>query len=1066
MKRSVILLIVFALVMSGFVAVPKKTKAAATGTVVSVTGAMEGYTYFMYQDTTMSLTRGYAVGYKVSGSAEAGYSLALHIPSSFMSGINYVSPISSNLTRTLINDIMTDVKGDKWTNNKKLVTLRATGFEYISTMYEATTLNIVLQSRNCTMREGLSDSSVTSTNAVKIGTINVTGAGTMTFKSNAFKYKGKDTVLNIKNIDATPCVFESGWSASGGLPDTNGPNCNVCNIISGSAYATAPAGHTAYLTGITADPYHTNASMNASKNSITIHRTDSSMINSILSGGGSTTVSIVHRPNRHKVTYDAGVDGVNMTFDGVNWYHRYCSVDVLYGQGIPYPTLSGRTGYTGSHWSSSIGNTPSVMPDADITVTAQWTPVDTIAYFHPQGGVFTDTGGTDWRGFAPKYDSTLTFPTVRRDGYTFTGWSLNNAICPGSTYPIKDTSTKYFYATWSPNTYEISFDANGGNLPTGTTTKQVLFNTAVGALPTPTRAGYDFAGWFTALQNGSQVLANTVYQTAGNLKLYAIWSPKTYTITFNTEGGTMPSGAANKITVNYGSTYPKLPTPTRTGYEFLGWRLKTNAYIKTGGTVGVTSNETAYATWKAKTYKVSFNANGGTISNGVTDKIATFGQQYGELPQPTRDNYIFNGWTTESGMAVDSRSVCIIDGDHTLVANWLQETAQVVLNPNGGTCATIKFTAYNGKPFGELPTPTRKSYIFLGWFTQLEGGEQITKDTVAYLTEDITLYAHWSAQKYKVTFDPAGGTCDTPSMEVVYMGKYQNLPVAVRPGYKFEGWFTSLTNWEEIEEGATVNIMEDITLYAHWSKETYVISFDGNGGKAGQPSKSVLYDSTYGTLPTAKWKLHKFKGWYTAPTGGTKITAKSKVTITENTTLYAQWKAEPIKLVLNGNGGKIGKAKTKTMTVAYDEVYGKLPSPKRKGYKFKGWYTKKSGGKKVTEKSYCMETGKHTLYARWTKVKTAKASIKKLTPKTKALVVQWKKVKGANGYEVSYSTSKKFTKKTTKTKTIKNNKTLKLTIKKLKAKKKYYVRVRAFKYDSYGKKIYGKWSQIKKIKVK
>ncbi len=95
----------------------------------------------------------------------------------------------------------------------------------------------------------------------------------------------------------------------------------------------------------------------------------------------------------------------------------------------------------------------------------------------------------------------------------------------------------------------------------------------------------------------------------------------------------------------------------------------------------------------------------------------------------------------------------------------------------------------------------------------------------------------------------------------------------------------------------------------------------------------------------------------------------------------------------------------------------------------------------------------------------AKAALSKLTAGSKSLTATWKTVSGVTGYEVQYSTSKKFTKKTTKTVTIKKAKTKKTTIKKLKKGKKYYVKVRAYKTVS-GKKLYGAWSSVKNVKVK
>ncbi len=169
-----------------------------------------------------------------------------------------------------------------------------------------------------------------------------------------------------------------------------------------------------------------------------------------------------------------------------------------------------------------------------------------------------------------------------------------------------------------------------------------------------------------------------------------------------------------------------------------------------------------------------------------------------------------------------------------------------------------------------------------------------------------------------------------------------------------------------------------------------------------------------------------------------------------------------VKVTFKGNKGKVKKTSSKTVTVG--EKYGTLPKATRKGYAFKGWYTKKSGGTKVTKNTKVTNQSAHSLYAHWKKVKVGKAQIKKLTAKKgKKLKVTVKPVKSADGYQICYSPKKKFKKKTTKKKSTKKKT---VTLKKLKKGKKRYVKVRAYKLDSAGKKVYGKYGKVKKKKIK
>lgn len=167
-------------------------------------------------------------------------------------------------------------------------------------------------------------------------------------------------------------------------------------------------------------------------------------------------------------------------------------------------------------------------------------------------------------------------------------------------------------------------------------------------------------------------------------------------------------------------------------------------------------------------------------------------------------------------------------------------------------------------------------------------------------------------------------------------------------------------------------------------------------------------------------------------------------------------------LKYNVNGGKKLAATSKKVT--YGKTYGKLATPKRVGYTFSGWYTAKTGGKKITATSKVTITKNTTVYAHWKKV-TAPAKVKKVTAKnssSKKAKVTFKKVSKADGYEIRYSTKKnmKGAKKVTTTKTSK-------TISKLKKGKTYYIQVRAYKLDSAGKKVYSKkYSTKVTVKIK
>ena len=188
--------------------------------------------------------------------------------------------------------------------------------------------------------------------------------------------------------------------------------------------------------------------------------------------------------------------------------------------------------------------------------------------------------------------------------------------------------------------------------------------------------------------------------------------------------------------------------------------------------------------------------------------------------------------------------------------------------------------------------------------------------------------------------------------------------------------------------------------------------------------------------------------------GRTKITATSA----ENSSYQASCTITvPYNITYNLNKGKNNAANPST-------YYGKkitLKDPSRKGYVFAGWYTDSKFKKKIAVIDTSAKCD-YTLYAKWTKVKVAKVFITSAkNSKSKQILLKYKKVSSVKGYQISYSMDKKFKKAVTKKNTAKTS----YTIKKLKKGKTYYVRIRAYKLDSTGGKVYGKYSSVKKVKI-
>lgn len=158
---------------------------------------------------------------------------------------------------------------------------------------------------------------------------------------------------------------------------------------------------------------------------------------------------------------------------------------------------------------------------------------------------------------------------------------------------------------------------------------------------------------------------------------------------------------------------------------------------------------------------------------------------------------------------------------------------------------------------------------------------------------------------------------------------------------------------------------EYYNLYLINTGDEVTITFDPNGGtlNAGEETKAVQHNGTYGEMPTPIRSGYHFDGWYTEKDGGTKVDANTSVATKEAHTLYARWSEAKFNITLDPNGGNLANA---TKEVTYNSPYGTLPTPNRAGYDFDGWFTEKDGGTKIEASTVVTAVEPHTLYAHWT----------------------------------------------------------------------------------------------------
>lgn len=242
-----------------------------------------------------------------------------------------------------------------------------------------------------------------------------------------------------------------------------------------------------------------------------------------------------------------------------------------------------------------------------------------------------------------------------------------------------------------------------------------------------------------------------------------------------------------------------------------------------------------------------------------------------------------------------------------------------------------------------------------------------------------------------------------------------------------------------------------------------IIGLSGNSVSITAPTDGTIYYTTDGTNPSIAFtRAKRYTGSF-AVTQPTTIKAIAVANGHYDSGISELYVNPQCTVTFNANKGYIGK-KTVTetaKTVVYGQKIGKLTTPKRKGYAFLGWYTKKSGGSKVTADT--VAGGNKTYYAHWAKIKATKSSISSVKSSSSGkMVVKIKNVKTASGYQVRYSLNQNMS--SAKKKTVTGTT---LTVKSLKKGKKYYVQVRMYQKESVsGKKTYGPWSKAKTVKIK
>lgn len=395
----------------------------------------------------------------------------------------------------------------------------------------------------------------------------------------------------------------------------------------------------------------------------------------------------------------------------------------------------------------------------------------------------------------------------------------------------------------------------------------------------------------------------------------------------------------------------------------------------------------------ARTYKITYNANSGTGAPSYSTK------KHGtdlilSTTKPTKSGYTFKGW----GTSASDTSVNYIAGgtytanaEDTLYAIWAK-TVNLIYNANGGTNAPAvdSRTIYNTETSYTFTVsnnvPSRAGYTFKGWAKSASAtSASYSSGSSLTLSSSTTIYAVWQSINHQLTVNPNGGyrVSDNNTNNVVYTcnyGKTITLSKLARNSYDLVGYkLTATSDGSVIIGGSKVTFNADaqtadftqgtfdVTATAQWTKKTYTVTYNANGGAGAPPNQNKTHGTNLtlsSSIPTKTNSI--FLGWGAA-IGTETILYYPGDTYSTNAsiTLYAVWESPKYIINYNANGG-IGVPNSQTKYLNADLILSNAVIPKRDGYIFAGWNSAANGtGIAYTVGGRYSTNADATLYAQW-----------------------------------------------------------------------------------------------------
>ena len=396
------------------------------------------------------------------------------------------------------------------------------------------------------------------------------------------------------------------------------------------------------------------------------------------------------------------------------------------------------------------------------------------------------------------------------------------------------------------------------------------------------------------------------------------WTDPTYAVTLHPNGGTINNGNVTEYIYGVGATLPTADDMTYTGHTFKGWydneSLTGDPVTAIGGTE--MGNKEYWAKWEINQYTITFDTAGGS-------EIAPITQDYGTAvtaPEPpAKPGYTFTGWNPALPATMPAENL-------TVTAQWTVNQYTITFATDGGS-EVAPITQDYGSAITAPAAPTREGYTFTGW-------DKTIPATMP--AGDMTITVQWTVNQYTIIYDLDGGTAEgNPDTYTVETDAF-TLKNPTRPGHTFTGWSgTGLTGEDNLTLTIPKGSTGDRSYTAHWSLNTYSITYDLDGGTAsGNPDFYTVESSTITLNPPTRTG-YTFIGW-----SGTDLSGSDNLTVTipagsiGNRSYIAHWSLNIYSITYDLDGGTaLGNPDSYTVESAAIT----LNEPTKAGYVFTGW---------------------------------------------------------------------------------------------------------------------------------